>query len=179
MLTSNKEAVELLLKEFVMPYCNTFDHQKWRETRYWNEDVDRVFKSNWNFVNKLFDWASAESRKRPGSKKFVSIDEFCKLCSDGGLVETFISERDPTLLYGTSMMTVVNELENERGSQMTVTEFIEALGRVADRVEDKKVPNCKGLETKLFLLLTTLSKNLYSGNIEIIEPPPIVEEWEV
>lgn len=178
-MTSYKEAVETLLKEYVMPYCNTFDHQKWRETRYWNEEVDRMYKFNWNFINKLFDWASAESRKRPGSKKFVSIEEFSKLCSDGGLVETFISERDPTLLYSISMMTVVNELENERGSQMSMVEFLEALGRVADRLDDKEVPNCKGLESKLSLLLKTLSKNLYSGNIEVVEPPPIVEEWEV
>ena len=178
-MTSYKEALETLLNEYVMPYCNTFDHQKQREKRYWNEEVDRVYKFNWNFINKLFEWASMESKKRAGSRRFVSIEEFNKLCSDGGLVETFITERDPTLLYSLSMMTVVNELENERGSQMLMTEFIEALGRVADKLDDKEVPNCKGLETKMLLLLKTLSKTLFENSFEIIEPPPLIDEWEV
>ena len=178
-LTSAKEAVETLLKDYILPYINMFDTDKWRKQNYWNEEVDRVFKFNINLINKLFDRCSAESRKRPGAKKFVSMEEYIQLCSDANLVEHFISERDPPLLYCMSMMTVVNELENERGSQMVLVEFLESLARIADKIEAKDIPDCKGLQSKLVFLLKTISKNVYQGSIDIIEPPPVVEQWEV
>lgn len=167
-----KEAVEALLNEYVLPYCKHYDHTKWRKEQLWNEECDRVYKANWNFLNKLYDEYSAESRKRPGSKKYVGLDDFYKFCSEAKLLDEFITDRDPSVIFNLSMMTVVNELESERGMQMSLVEFIEGIGRIADKIEKSLISDYQGLHSKIIYLFEYCSKVLYKGSIEIVKPPP-------
>ena len=166
--------------DYVLPYCDsdTFKHTQWRKEKFWNELCDRVFKFNMSLIQKLYERYSAESRLKPGSKKYVSLDEFVKMCTDSGLIERYINERDPSAVYNISMMTVVNELESERGSQMSFPEFVEALARVSDKIDDKEVTNHEGLHSKILFLLQQLADGLYNGTVEVVKPPPIVEQWE-
>lgn len=161
-----------------MPYCKTYDHTIWRKEQFWNEECDRVLKFNINFINRLYERYSAESRNRAGSKKFVSLEEFIKFCTEASFVDRFISERDPCILYNLSIMTVISELESEKSSQMIFVEFVEALGRIADKISQTVVGNCEGLQSKILFLLQTCNDNLYEGTVEVIKPPPLLDQWE-
>ena len=158
----------------MLPYCKTFDFYKWRKEQLWNEECDRVYKANWSFLVKLYEEYSAESRRRPGGKKFVSLDELHKFCSEAKLLDQFVTDRDPSVIYNLSMMTVINELESDRGMQMSMVEFIEAIGRIADKIESSLITDYKGLHSKIIYLFEYCSKTLYKGNIEIIKPPPFM-----
>ena len=53
----------------------------------------------------------------PGKKKFMCLDEFKNLCSEGGLFEkeSTLTERDIPVCFGLSMMTQIDELNTSIG----------------------------------------------------------------
>jgi len=129
------EAVEKVLNEHLIPYINTMDQyflpQKWREERYWNEDVDTVYKSYLPIAQSLYKKYSGMKTK-PGMKKFACIEELQKLAVDAGILNDNLVDRDIVICFNLSMMTQVDELNSDRIFQMVFVEFLEALARIAD-----------------------------------------------
>ena len=64
----------------------------------------------------------------------MSMDEFNQLIIGGNVLDEKFGEREISPLFNLSMMTQKNELEFDRHMNMVTVEFIEALGRVADRI---------------------------------------------
>ena len=57
---------------------------------------------------------------------------------EAGVVDDNFGAREINPLYTLSMMTQKNEIDNDKHVNMIFTEFIEAIGRVADKIT---IPN--------------------------------------
>ena len=64
----------------------------------------------------------------------MSLDEFVEMVSVSGVVDDSFGTREISPLFNLSMMTQKNELDFDRHLNMTMPEFIEAIGRVADKL---------------------------------------------
>jgi hypothetical protein len=71
----------------------------------------------------------------PGKKKFMCLDEFKNLCSDGEIFagESMLAEREIAIAFAISMMTQVDELNQSKVFEMGFLEFLEAFSRVAEK----------------------------------------------
>lgn len=70
----------------------------------------------------------------PGSNKmFMSLEEFTSMMQKAGLLNEFFGNREVGPQFNLSMMTNVDEVWNDRHLNMTYVEFLEALGRIADK----------------------------------------------
>lgn len=134
-ITSYSEAVDKMLNDHVLPYITlndaTYNAQKWRESRYWNEECDTVYKSYLPVVQSFFRKYSGMKTK-PGYKKFSCLDELNKLAVDAGILNDNLVDRDIVVFFNMSMMTQVDELNSDRIFQMYFVEFLEMLARIAD-----------------------------------------------
>ena len=110
-----------------------FDSHLFRKERLWTEDCDLAFKRNLKGVHSLYAKYSGRYAL-PSAPRFMSMDEFVSLVQDGGVVSDSFGEREITPIYSLSMMTQKDEVDSDRIQNMVLVEFIEALGRVADRV---------------------------------------------
>ena len=72
----------------------------------------------------------------PGSPKFMSLDEFIDLITLAGVVDENFGSREIAPMFNLSMMTQKNELDFDRHINMTMPEFIEAIGRIADKLSN-------------------------------------------
>lgn len=72
----------------------------------------------------------------PGSPKFMSLDEFIDLITLAGVVDENFGSREIGPMFNLSMMTQKNELDFDRHINMTMPEFIEAIGRIADKLSN-------------------------------------------
>lgn len=62
----------------------------------------------------------------------MCFDEYRKLWIDSGFLNDKFVERDLSVCFCLSMMTVVDELTNDKIMEMYWIEFVEALGRAAE-----------------------------------------------
>lgn len=129
--SSQKEALQMLLDESIIPFVQSFDIQKWRIERYWNEEVDTVLKSYQPIFKSIYKWNSS-LKKKPGQLNFMCLDEFKKIVELTGLQSDKCGERDATLAFNFAFMTNPDELNSNRIFEMQYLEFLEAFARVCD-----------------------------------------------
>jgi hypothetical protein len=128
---SHSEACKLLFQDGVLDVIGRYDAHKWRE-RYWNEQCDGIYKAYVPVLQYLYKKYSG-ARTQPGKTKFMSLDEFKKLCKDLDLFSEQFVERDPDIFFCMSMQTVIDEIYTTRGQEMMFIEFMEAFARTADK----------------------------------------------
>ncbi|CAD8141715.1 unnamed protein product [Paramecium octaurelia] len=133
------DAVYRLLKEF-KPYFHNFDStQEWRQRRLWNKECDTLIQFKMGFLKKLYDYITDISNRRWYFKlKWISIKEFKEFCKQIGLNE-YLSDKQQVIIYNFSMMSQVDELNQDRNVRMTLIEFIESLGRIAERISPSPI----------------------------------------
>jgi len=154
-ITSYAEAVEKMLNEHVLPFIALndpiYNAQKWRETRYWNEECDTVYKSYLPVVQSFFKKYSGMKTK-PGQRKFSCLEEMNKLATDANLFSDNLVERDIVVFFNLSMMTQVDELNSDKIFQMNFVEFLEIVARIADTYsaaspgEDEVIPVVESIQ---------------------------------
>jgi hypothetical protein len=123
------EGVKKLFDDHLNGEFKKYDQTGWRNNVYWTEEVDIVYKVYYPIVKNLYMNFSGTQR-RPGQRRFMTLDELSKLCLEGGIV----IERNINFCFNLSTMTQIDELTSERIYQMYFVEFLEALARVADDV---------------------------------------------
>lgn len=85
-------------------YFEALDTQKWRDQRYWNEEVDNIYKSHFPIFDYIFKKYGCGYLK-PGEKPFMMVDEFQRFLLTSGLVGNLFVERDIFVCYNSAMMT--------------------------------------------------------------------------
>ena len=140
------EAVEKMLNEHLLPVFANYDTNKWRWSRYLNEECDNVFKAYFPIVQAVYK-ANSKKNVKPGQKPFMCLEEFQEICANAHLLTDTFTTREIDICFNLAMMTQVNELDYDRHFQMNFVEFLEALGRAADlaKYPDPVVP---GIEPK-------------------------------
>lgn len=124
-------AVERIINEHLKGFFERFDFNRWRWNRYLTEDCDKVFKAYLPILQLIFH-TNSRLQVKPGQKPFMSLSEFQLICASAGLLNETFASRDIDFCFNLSMMTQVDEVNNERHYQMSLVEFLEALGRVAE-----------------------------------------------
>ena len=66
----------------------------------------------------------------------MSLDEFIDMVNQSGVVNDTFGSREISPLFNLSMMTQKNELDLERHYNMIPVEFIEAIARVSDKLQN-------------------------------------------
>ncbi|CAD8172456.1 unnamed protein product [Paramecium pentaurelia] len=131
---SYADALFRLLKEFKEQYEYFDNIQEWRTQRLWTRECDHLLQIKMPFVKKLYDYVTdIANRKWYFKLKWISIREFKEFCRQFNLHE-YLSEKQQVIIYNFSMMTQVDELTLDRNIRMTFIEFVEALGRIAERI---------------------------------------------
>ena len=126
-------SLKMLMDQSVVPMISKFNHHKWRVERYWNEEVDTIYKSYLPVFRGIYKKYSGE-RTLPGQKNFMCLEEFNKLMVDGELFTEHYGDRDAILAFSLAMMTQVDELYSDRIYQMNFVEFLEALARATEKI---------------------------------------------
>ena len=150
MVETMPDAVYKIFNENLKDFFSQFDCHKWRKERLWNEECDLAFKRNMITFEKIYKQNSGRYAL-PGATRYMSLDEFFDLITGWGVVNENFGQREISILFNLSMMTQKNELDFDKHFNMILVEFIEAAGRVADKLnipplideqetEDDKVP---------------------------------------
>ena len=102
----------------------------------------------------------------------MTLDEFVEMVNTSGIVDDTFGSREINPLFNLSMMTQKNELDFDKHFNMTLTEFIEALGRVADKLSNlndffPEMPsvNPYNLDKKIESLLMILNRTCLPANV--------------
>ena len=130
-LTYN-DAVRQLFKDGLLKYMKTFDSNDFRVNKLYNESCDMVYTYYIKSVKTLYNAYSGKHSK-PADARFMCWDEFMKLISNSGIVSDLFGSREVGIIFNLSMMTQVNETSSDRHFHMSFDEFIEGIGRVADK----------------------------------------------
>lgn len=64
----------------------------------------------------------------------MSMDEFILLIQESGVISDSFGEREISPIYSMSMMTQKDEIDSDKHMNMVLVEFIEAVGRVAEKL---------------------------------------------
>jgi len=132
-----------------MPHFGHMEAQQWRNERYWNEEVDNIYKSHFPIFDYMFKHYGGKYMK-PGDKQFMEVDEFNEMIAQAGLINDNFVSRDVMVCFNLAMMTQVNEIDKDRHIKANFIEFLEALGRAIDKIsmgpeDDVSVSILKGL----------------------------------
>ena len=127
------EAVQKIFEEHMKTFFSQFNCHKWRRENLWNEPCDVAFKRHLNTVERIYK-ANSGRYALPGAPKFMSLDEFYDLITSCGVVDDNFGQREISVMFNLSMMTQKNELQYDRHFNMILVEFIEAIGRIADKL---------------------------------------------
>ncbi|KAL4450444.1 hypothetical protein ABPG74_019342, partial [Tetrahymena malaccensis] len=135
------QALLLLLNEGYLNALKRYQtSQSWRQSNLWNERCDFCFKYYNPIIKNVFNKYSDPLKKRQFMAfKYMTMEEFRSMCNDADLIGNRFTERDVNAIFNLSMMTQIDEIKYDRHYQMGMTELLEALSRLADRLFYEKL----------------------------------------
>ena len=142
----------MLFDQHISPLCSNplFQSEEWRRVRYFVEENDMLIKKYRPIFTELYK-KNSKLKVKPGNKAFMCLGEFKSLFERIGIAGNEIQERDINISFNCSMMTQIDELENERFIRMSEIEFIEAVGRCSSILPDQcRVENVFEKETPMY-----------------------------
>lgn len=71
----------------------------------------------------------------PSKPKFVSLEEFSEMIAISGVLTLNIANKDLGKYYNLSKETEIDEIDSDKHMQMFKLEFLEAIARVADKID--------------------------------------------
>lgn len=134
------DAVKLLFNNYALPFCKKFDCHDWRLKRLWNEECDMVFKYYMITLKSTYDKYSGRYSK-PGMPKFMSLDELSAFAVQAEILDDVFGQRELNIQFNLAMMTSVPELDTDRHVKMSIVEFIDVFGRIADKINVTMSPD--------------------------------------
>lgn len=145
---SVKMMIDHCIKKMDRPEWNS---NIWRENILWKERPDMLMKKYKHLLDNFFAKYNG-AKTMPGKKKFMSLEEFKQLCSDGCLMEdeSMLADRELSTCFCLSMQTQVDEINQCRNQEMSFIEFIEAFARAADKANLNPIHTPEGKVIFLF-----------------------------
>ncbi|KRW99368.1 hypothetical protein PPERSA_02480 [Pseudocohnilembus persalinus] len=148
---SISEAIKMLWDEHLKEEMTSYSSQVWRIQRYWNEKCDTVLKGYKKIIDNVYKDYS-KKKVKPGQPPFMCLDELQNICIQMGLDELdHWSSSEHLFSFNLSMMTQVDELCSDRIFQMSLVEFYEAIGRLAEKASFlplEGVPDLENLDNE-------------------------------
>ncbi|GIL66635.1 hypothetical protein Vafri_20126 [Volvox africanus] len=140
-------AVTLLIERNILPNLvpgalhnsNTF-----RTERLYNEEVDQVFKKHSVLLKALYSRYRLKPVGGGLRPKVLKLDGWLQFASDSQLIDSQFTLQDAALSFLWARMYVIDEIKDyARYTCLSFTDFLEALGRVADM---KALPSSSDLD---------------------------------
>lgn len=125
---SKGEAIKLMYENHLYPFYGKDDPQKFRDDKYWVEEVDNIYKSHIQLFEYLYKNYGGTHMK-PGDTWFMTTDELERIFADAGLINDQLVSRDIAVFYNFAMMTQVDEINKDKHLRMRFVEFLEAFAR--------------------------------------------------
>ncbi len=132
------DSIKMAFENHFLPYFKQFDCHKFRKEKLWAEECDNTFKRFPKVLAALYDRYSGKYAL-PGAPKYMSLDEFNEMISNTGILDESFGTREINPIFNLSMMTQKNELDFDRHMNMQPVEMLEAIGRVADKLNINKL----------------------------------------
>ncbi|GAX83592.1 hypothetical protein CEUSTIGMA_g11017.t1 [Chlamydomonas eustigma] len=133
------DACKHLMDNFIFRFTvpeSKIGANEFRETRLYNEEVDRVLKKHKVFLLAVFN--HYRQLAEATDDMYLDIPEWNVLMHEAGLYNKYFTVRESSIAFIWSRMRFVDECSNsksyQRSRSLTFLEFAEALGRVADMV---------------------------------------------
>ena len=130
-LTGICEAVKKGFEENFSSKLANYDASIFRTSKYYNKYVDSVYKSNLGMLKEVYT-AYSGLKTLPSKKKFTSLEEFRSLCSDSGLFNTALDDKQAVMSFYLSLSTCVDEINSDKMFEMYFEELLEGIARVSD-----------------------------------------------
>ena len=128
--------------EIKLPAIAPIDPQEFRQSQYWNMECDNFMRAFYGLFTHLFEFKSSGQ---------MTCDDFLAFLCEAKLIQEDFTERDAAIAFIQSKNIEADELDNVRHMKMGLTEFMEAVARVAWQTgtEKKLVDRLESLTTKL------------------------------
>lgn len=153
------EAVSCLLDRHILANLGHVSAQKWRDDRYFYMSVETSLKSNMSLLQYIYSCFS-KRKVKPGQKPFMCLDEFSEIILKSNLLNDNFTAREIAIAFNLSMMTQVQELDTDRQYQMSFIEFLEAISRVSDMINNSSGSLSSNLDSTLPKLIPLLPYSL-------------------
>lgn len=115
-----------------------------------------VFKHYHSTLTKIYSKFSGKYAL-PGAPHYMSVHEFFDLVYSTKVVNEDFGQREIGSLYNLAMMTRMDELDQDMHINMRYVEFLEAIGRVANRLKLPELINESGKLREYSSILKTVS----------------------
>ena len=126
------EAVDYSFEHHYDFYLNQFRNNKWREERYYNEEVDNILKSHIPIFDALFySYAPQQIMGRKDSF-WLTLDGYTNLCNS--LMDSDFPVKELPVLFSLSLRLTTNEIDSDKHYNMVFPEFLEAICRFIDKL---------------------------------------------
>ena len=131
------DAIKIMFERDLLPCFSRYDSHKWRKEKLWVEEVDLALKHGLHHLKEIYKKNCGKTAV-PGAPKFMSLEEFTDLIVNANCLTENFGQKQIAVQWNLSMQTQIDEIESDKHLNMTFVEFIEALVRVAERLE---IPN--------------------------------------
>ena len=108
------QALEMLIKENVIPYRNDMEWQEFRNEHLWCIDVNDVFQANLETLQKIYK----DIKIYQGNKYVIYADIINMYCQKN---EIQMNDKDVIKAFGLSKMTVVDETDDGEKKYVCMT----------------------------------------------------------
>ena len=120
------------------PYFMQFDSHAWRKKILWQEEVDFTLKMSLDPLKQLYRRFVGKN-SLPGGQQYMSLTEFTDLVLNSDCLSDNFGGKQIGNQFNLAMMTQLDEIDKDRHISMVFVEFLEAVVRVAEKVE---IPHC-------------------------------------
>ena len=134
---TQSDAISKLCEENLFPFFKTFDCNQWRLDNLWNNECEETLTKYMPILQKLYNKYSGKFSK-PGKPNFMSIEEFITMINDSQVLinESAVGTGELGAQFNMAMFTQVNQVERDRHFHMMFVEFMEAVARVAFKINN-------------------------------------------
>ncbi|KAL4468591.1 hypothetical protein ABPG74_005094 [Tetrahymena malaccensis] len=112
------------------------DPQQWRDQRYWKEACEIVINKYLVTIEEIWQkWADCRKGEKRilKSQKTMNIYEFNDIVRHFKLIDESFTEKDVSATFNLSIMTQIDEINNDKFLNMGFIEFVEGLARIAEK----------------------------------------------
>ena len=138
------EGMKIMFERDLYPCFSKYDSHRWRKEKLWVEEVDLALKHGLPLLKEIYKKNTGKSAL-PGAPKFMSLEEFTDLIVNAKVLSDNFGAKQIASQWNLSIMTQVDEIDNDRHLNMTFVEFLEALVRVAERLEIPSLVDDEGV----------------------------------
>jgi len=154
-----------------MKHCEEFEHNDFRLKRLWNPFNDFIYQANLNLMKKIY-LKYCDHTNALKLRKNWNLADYYKFLRDIGIINVYITEREPALIFNLAMMTQIDELSSDKHTRMYFVEFLDVFARLADRLTPTEDNLMLALHDKIAELMRISARKCLSvENYHVVMPP--------